>query len=409
MSSDSVHHVVESAPYKWRYEKLLSRFVRSYLTYLRRPGEELVAVGFIAIVFYLFVDMNFGIYRMFKKKQGLYYWCMLLGTWGCVIDPIGLLVKDYASNPKPVWPLYTLFILGGWTVYAPAQLLVLYSRLHMVNNNDTLQRCVLIMIIAVASLIIIPTWVLVWPAYNPYNSQLSDIYSVKEAIVDRCTQIGYTVTECIINGIYIWSIAQLLKLKPSVRQRRVMLDLICVNVITVCLDILTVVLVFLNLTGISHPIQTFSYIIKLKLEYMVLNQLMALAVRGIRKEEFAERRYYHPSTPGEKESSTASSKTSRWRLESYEPVNTDSAKDLLVLAPTLSKFQATPYGSAPQTLHDQTDGGRWLMKAKVMQHGTLGAGENAEEDEDEEIGVHMWETRGKLVMEVPWFKKDGHV
>ena len=349
--------------------------------------------------------MNFGIYRMFKKKQGLYYWCMLLGTWGCVIDPIGLLVKDYARNPKPLWPLYTLFILGGWTIYAPAQLLVLYSRLHMVNNNDTLQRCVLIMIITVASLIIIPTWVIVWPAYNPYNSYVSDMYSVKEAIVDRCTQIGYTVTECIINGIYIWSIAQLLKRKSSVRQRRVMVDLICVNVITVCLDILTVVLVFLNLTGISHPVQTFSYIIKLKLEYMVLNQLMALAVRGIRKEEFAERRYYHPSTPGEKKSSTASSKTSRWRLESYEPVATDSAKDLLELSPT---FQATPYVSTPQTLHDQTDGGRWLMKTKVMQRGIMGAGGNVEEDADEEIGVHMWETRGKVVMEVPWFKTEGH-
>ena len=382
-------------------------FVRSFLTYLRRPGENLAAIGFIAIVFYLFVDMNVGIYRMFKKKQGLYYWCMLLGTWGCVIDPIGLLVKDYASNQKPVWPLYTLFILGGWTIYAPAQLLVLYSRLHMVNNSDMLQRCVLIMIIAVASLIIIPTWVLVWPAYNPYNSHLSAIYSVKEAIVDRCTQIGYTVTECIINGIYIWSIAQLLKLKPSVRQRRVMVDLICVNVITVCMDIVTVVLVFLNMTGISHPIQTFSYIMKLKLEFMVLNQLMALAVRGSRKEEFAERRYYHPFTSGEKKSSTASSKTSRWRLESYEPVNADSVKDLLVVSPTLSKFQATPYGSAPQTLHDQTDGGRWLMKAKATQRGTLGAGGYAKEDEDEEIGVHMWENRGKLVMDVPWFKREG--
>ena len=405
MSSDSIHHVVESAPYKWRYDSKVSfPRCRSYLTYLQRPGEKLAAIGFIAIVFYLFIDMNVGIHRMFKKKQGLYYWCMLLGTWGCVIDPIGLLVKEYASNPKPLWPLYTLFILGGWTIYAPAQLLVLYSRLHMVNNNDKLQRCVLIMIITVASLIIIPTWVLVWPAYNPYNLQLSAAYSVKEAIVDRCTQIGYTVTECIINGIYICSIAQLLKLKPSVRQRRVMVDLICINVITVCLDIVTVVLVFLNMTGISHPIQTFSYIMKLKLEFMVLNQLMALAVRRSRKEKFAERRYYH-FTSGEKKSSTASSKTSRWRLESYEPVNADSAKDLLVLSPTV---QATPYGSAPQTLHDQTDGGRWLMKAKAVQRGTLGAGGDAEEEEeDEEIGVHMWEGRGKL--DVPWFKREGQV
>ena len=48
------------------------------------------------------------------------------------------------------------------------------------------------------------------------------------------------------------------------------------------------------------------------------------------------------------------------------------------------------------------------MKAKVKKHDITGAGGNAEDDEDEEIGVHMWERRGKLVMEVPWFKMEGH-
>ena len=49
------------------------------------------------------------------------------------------------------------------------------------------------------------------------------------------------------------------------------------------------------------------------------------------------------------------------------------------------------------------------MKAKVKKHGGKGAGGNTDDDdddEDEEIGVHMWEKRGKLVMEVPWF--EGH-
>ena len=49
------------------------------------------------------------------------------------------------------------------------------------------------------------------------------------------------------------------------------------------------------------------------------------------------------------------------------------------------------------------------MNAKVKKHRGKGAGGHADEDdEDEEIGVHMWEKRGKLVMEVPWFKMEGH-
>lgn len=50
------------------------------------------------------------------------------------------------------------------------------------------------------------------------------------------------------------------------------------------------------------------------------------------------------------------------------------------------------------------------MNAKVKKHGAGNrhGEEEDDDDEDEEIGVHMWERRGKLVMEVPWFKTDDH-
>ena len=73
--------------------------------------------------------------------------------------------------------------------------------------------------------------------------------------MDRCTQLGYTFVETIVSGVYTLSLTKLLKLKSSVRRRRVMMDLIYVNIIAVSLDVLTVVLVFLNQLGISHPAQ----------------------------------------------------------------------------------------------------------------------------------------------------------
>ena len=379
-----------------------------YLTYLVRPGEELAASGFVAIVFYLFVDINLGIYRIFKRKRGLYYWCMLLGTWGCAIDNIAVVVKFFVHNPEPLWPLYTLFILLGWSIYATAQLLVLYSRLHLVNQNRKLQRWVLIMIIAVASLMIIPTWPLAWQAYNPYNPQLSARFSFGEAIIDRVTQLGFTMAESILSGIYIWSLTKLLNLKSSVRYRRVMTDLIYVNVIAVCLDLLTVVLVYLNQTGISHPIQTFSYILKLKLEFMVLNQLMAVTARGIHKDFFAEVRYHHPCTPaGRKGSTAASSKTWGWGLESPKtPAMADWARELPVPSPMWSKDRGASNHPGSECTRDHTNGRGWPWQSKAKKHGAKGP-YAAGEDEDEEIGVHMWEKGGKLIREVPWFKTEG--
>ena len=93
----------------------------------------------------------------------------------------------------------------------------------------------------------------------------------------------------------MWSLLGLLNLKSSVRQRRVMLDLIYVNVIIVLFDFLVVTLLYLNRVGISHPIQTFSYALKFRLEFVVLNQLMAVAARGLQRETFEERRYHHSS------------------------------------------------------------------------------------------------------------------
>lgn len=101
--------------------------------------------------------------------------------------------------------------------------------------------------------------------------------------------LGFTLVECVLSGVYIWSLLGLLNLKSSVRQRRVMLDLIYVNVIILCLDFAVVILIYLNQLGISHPLQSFSYALKLKLEFVVLNQLMAVAARGMQRDSFAER------------------------------------------------------------------------------------------------------------------------
>ena len=334
---------------------------------------------------------------------------MLLGTWGCLVDAIAVVLKWFLPNPEQIWPLYTLFLIAGWTIYAPAQLVVLYSRLHLVNQNRKLQRWVLILIISGSMIMIVPTWIFDWQAFNPYNSHLSALYSPREAIMDRCTQLGYTFVESIVSGIYILSLTKLLKIKSSVRQRRVMMDLIYVNVIAVSLDVLTVVLVFLNQLGISHPVQTFSYIVKLKLEFIVLNQLMAVAARGLRNESFAERRYHHGPLPNGKDSTGT---TSELPIEIPDPESLDaqtngSAAEIELPSPTLPRVHGASNGLSSRTAQAKAGGGKLPAKAKVKKPSRNGDNNDNGEDTDEEIGIHMWEKKGKLVMEVPWFKMQG--
>lgn len=57
------------------------------------PGEDMAAAAFVGMAFLVVVDINVGIWRVFKKRQGLYYWAMKLGTLGCFFDAMGVILK----------------------------------------------------------------------------------------------------------------------------------------------------------------------------------------------------------------------------------------------------------------------------------------------------------------------------
>ena len=330
-SKYSVYAVAESDPPKWE------------------PGEDLAASAIVAVTFYLVLEVQFEIFRAFKKRKGLYFWSVELGIWGCALDAIGISLKFLARKTKHLWPLETLFILGGWSIYSTAQLLILYSRLHFVCRNHQIQRFIFFMIIATVIVLQIPSWVTVWPAYADIP-RISSEWSPRDAIVERFNQLGYTIAEAIISGIYIKSLLKVLKSKSSVRQRRVMLDLIYVNVLVVASDILEMVLVWLNINGLSHPIQTFSYAVKFRLEFVVLNQLMAVAARGLYKEGFAEKRYHHPSTNDEGSLGQAMQQFKG----SQPPQWTDSEKHLGQASSRKANSVTAIHIPKPQVAHQKT-------------------------------------------------------
>ena len=149
-----------------------------------KPGEELAAAAFIGIAIFLVLDLNVSIWRVFRKKSGLYYWAMQLGTLGILVDAAGVILKFLVPNPYHLWILYSALLCIGWSTYAPAQLLVLYSRLHLVNDGRKTQRWILVMCLSTIPLLIVPTWVTVWFAWNP-DDKVSALWSPREAIVER--------------------------------------------------------------------------------------------------------------------------------------------------------------------------------------------------------------------------------
>ncbi|KAL8938407.1 MAG: hypothetical protein Q9216_003924, partial [Gyalolechia sp. 2 TL-2023] len=264
-----------------------------------KPGEYAAASAFIGMTLLLVVEVNVEVFRIFKRRTGLYYWSITIGSFACGVNAIGIILKFLTPGAQRIWVFYVILTCTGWASYTVAQLLVLYSRLHLVTENYRLRRKVLWLICVVSPVVIVADWIVVLPAWNTWDWQMSERWSAPSAIVERIAQLAFTLVEVTISAVYVHALGKLLRVKSSVRTRRVMWDLNYVVILGVVFDIINVILVFVNRVGLSHPIQTFTYALKLRLEFAVLNQLMAVAARGLQHKgaSFAEKRYHNPPSP----------------------------------------------------------------------------------------------------------------
>ena len=424
-----------------------------------RPGEDVAAAAFLGITLYLFVEINVLIFRAFKKKRGLYFWSMEIGSIGILMQCITIILKFFASpSTDVIWPFYTLLGSVGWAMYVTAQSLVLYSRLHLVIQNQKIQRYVLWMIISTIFVFVIPIWVVSWPAYNALNYEMSSTWSPRYAIVDRYEQLGYLITESVISGLYIWSLARFLRLKLDVRvrRRRVMMDLIFVNIIVIAFDIITVLFTYTNQLGFSQPVQTFSYALKLRLEFLVLNQLMDVAARRIRRDGFSRNRYYLTANrenmlsnengqgptqatlplPTSLASYTRSSHKSTDQMrptngsgsdvQGFEPESEPRPNSFDHAGTVDRKSFSSDRNPSTQTAKLGASCGLPQVSEKIGQHSSGGSkpskflalkqrdrshcgnsGDNEEEEEEEEkLDLYMWERGGTAVLDVSWFQSN---
>ena len=56
-------------------------------------GEELAAAAFIAMAVLLVLEINVQTHYVFSRRQGTYFWAMQLGSIGCAVDALGLLIR----------------------------------------------------------------------------------------------------------------------------------------------------------------------------------------------------------------------------------------------------------------------------------------------------------------------------
>ena len=227
-----------------------------------------------AIAWVYTIELDIVILYTFKRRNGLYFWSLLVSSWGCALHALGFILKFLVGTS---WLIDLPFIEVGWVCMVTGQAFVLYSRLHLVVRKPRTLNHVLALIIVDAIVLHLPTIIFTYGS----NSPNADFWVHKFNVMERIQLAGFCIQESVISTIYIVSTVRLLGAIYHSMTRKVMFQLILINGLCIGMDIVLIGLEYSNNYVGEASIKPMIYAIKLKLEFAVLNQLMGLTKAGL--------------------------------------------------------------------------------------------------------------------------------
>ncbi|KAH7357386.1 hypothetical protein BKA66DRAFT_387690, partial [Pyrenochaeta sp. MPI-SDFR-AT-0127] len=226
---------------------------------------------FITIAIYNVGELTVTIFLTFKQRHGLYFYSLLVATWGIVPYTLGFFFKFYDIPMPPM--LYLTLIAVGWPMMVTGQSVVLYSRLHLIYRTTADKgRWVLYMIIINAIICHIPTSTLTYGSNSSNPAPFIKPYMIYEKVQVTI----FFIQEVIISGLYVHKTFQILRSEGGIRgrnARRVMNHLIFVNIVVILLDVTLISLEYAEYYNVQVVYKAAVYSIKLKMEFAILNRL----------------------------------------------------------------------------------------------------------------------------------------
>ncbi|KAI1109558.1 integral membrane protein [Nemania sp. NC0429] len=241
--------------------------------------------AFAGISWYIGAELNVSLFLFFKRRRGLYFWSCALGSWGVITQSLFIILADFG-----VWTdlegSITLIYLS-WLLMVIPQSWVLYSRLNLLMQHDSMLRWVragLIFTTIVFGITTVPLGILaqtVQPSLTPIN-----------VVWDRLQTTVFFAQETALSILYIWQtrkylreLAPLLEASQSSitsaaarakndKTKTLLHHLLYINVLIISLDVALLGVQYANLFYLQGAFKPAIYGVKLKLEFVILNRLI---------------------------------------------------------------------------------------------------------------------------------------
>lgn len=105
----------------------------------------LVAI-FFGITIWASLELQLQLFSVFKRWSTLYFWSILISSWGSIFIAIGFSLRLFSHIPGANRPSYILLCFG-FIMMTSGFALVLYSRLYLIANGSRILKAIFCLVI----------------------------------------------------------------------------------------------------------------------------------------------------------------------------------------------------------------------------------------------------------------------
>ncbi|KAL2794626.1 hypothetical protein BJX66DRAFT_337765 [Aspergillus keveii] len=241
-----------------------------------RPGPTdkifLASAILLSIASYNVAEVLVWILSIFRHFRGLYFYSCLITNLS-LGGFIALAFIALFTGGSATWLLVLWALVYG--TLSTAQILVLYARIHLVcPHSPRVVRAVRLVVI-ITSVLLLPPLVICYV----YTSQTPSFVTT-DSIIQRGILLAFTVREIAVCVVYIvQAIKELGTIAAHKGQagKRVMQQVIAVQSVVTLLDVALIAITWSTPLSIQWGITAVFYVVKLKMEFAILNALKTLS------------------------------------------------------------------------------------------------------------------------------------
>ncbi|KAK5105144.1 hypothetical protein LTS08_001418 [Lithohypha guttulata] len=234
-------------------------------------AKSIIVVTTATVAVYNAFELLLMIPSRFKERRSLYFISLTIATLGVLPYFIGFVLEYFQL--ATYWLDMTVSTIG-WICLITGQSFVLYSRLGLILNDARILRAVKWMIIIDAVVFHTSTTVVQYGKIA--NSDHRTAFDDALFYIEKIQMTGFCIQEFIISGLYLWKTIELLRVIQKKGTRKVMGELLSINIVIVIADVALLVLEYTGERVMERTWKGLVYSVKLKLEFAILSKLVDL-------------------------------------------------------------------------------------------------------------------------------------